>query len=205
MWFRDDIPYESFTDADKRRITIRTSSDWSIDITKARPSDVGNWRCQSPRNAQAFMIITVRSKAWLYPWDEYKSTNYLSTTLVEGQAFHQKCQVIDGYTRDATVHWYMYNENKVVPSDRYYYVCMAINGISATNNTIFLRVKGKWSALWPFIGIVSEFVILFAIIYITERYKVDKSVLDTHNNSATLPIETDTDNNSVTRPIETAL
>ncbi|XP_074650249.1 basigin-like [Tubulanus polymorphus] len=49
------------------------------------------------------------------------------------------------------------------------YTCVAdIGGISA-NATLLIRVKDKYAALWPFLGIVAEVVIVCAIIFIYEK------------------------------------
>jgi len=75
--------------------------------------------------------------------------------------------------------------DKVKPSDRFYYVCEADNKLSTTNNTILLRVKDKLGALWPFLGIVGEVVILCTIIFVYEKRRIkpdfDESDND-HNN-----------------------
>lgn len=94
--------------------------------------------------------------------------------------------------------------DKVRPSDRYYYVCEADNSVSTFNNTILLRVKGKsflkylfnlfndWflfadklGALWPFLGIVAEVVILCSIIFIYEKRRVKPDFDESDNDNNT--------------------
>lgn len=88
--------------------------------------------------------------------------------------------------------------------DRAYYVCKAHNEVVSFNNTILLRVKGKGggrgvycttcskslfylpdrlAALWPFIGIVCEVLILVLVIFVYEkrRIKPDFDEPDSHN------------------------
>lgn len=58
---------------------------------------------------------------------------------------------------------------------RGHYVCMADNGITErTRKIIFIRVKDKLVALWPFLGIVAELFILFTIIHIWETQRAYK-------------------------------
>ena len=98
---------------------------------------------------------------------------------------------------------------KVLPSDRFYYVCRASNDVYSVNNTILLRVKGmppidliwfylnstlttvcptdKLGALWPFLGIVAEVVILCTIIFIYEKRRIKPDFDETENDNNTEP------------------
>ncbi|CAG2109529.1 unnamed protein product [Medioppia subpectinata] len=222
-WFKEEVPYDSFTPEDKQRIT-RDSKDGSLFISKANKNDIGKWRCEDPKNPQSFTKIIVRSKPWMYMFEEFQKTNYKSANIVEGQRFHLKCEVMEDYRTDATIEWFMYNESdhlnpnkemkvlqptvessdgtephikisrvnnslqyltieKVEPTDRYYYVCIADNGVSTVNNTILLRVKDKLGALWPFLGIVAEVVILCTIIFIYEKRRIKPDFDDTEDNN----------------------
>ena len=181
------------------------------------------------------------ARPWLEPFHEFQKTNYKSANIVEGQRFHLKCKVIEGYDRDARITWFKYNESehnnddrvvqnvddegptgririevinktehtltieKVIPSDRFYYGCMANNQVFNFNNTILLRVKGicllisnfsesiyvcptdKLGALWPFLGIVAEVVILCTIIFIYEKRRIKPDFDESDNDNNTEP------------------
>lgn len=70
-------------------------------------------------------------------------------------------------------------------TDRAQYICEASNGQIKANSTVNVRVKDKLAALWPFLGIVAEVVILCSVICIYEKRRgkaefeeaVGKSVL----------------------------
>jgi len=154
----------------------------------------------------------------MYLFEEFQKTNYKSANIVEGQRFHLKCQVMEDYTTDAWIEWFMFNESdymdprrhmtrllpdtnphikivfenqtlstltidSVVPTDRYYYLCISHNGVSSVNNTILLRVKDKLGALWPFLGIVAEVVILCTIIFIYEKRRIKPDFDDSDDNN----------------------
>jgi len=68
-------------------------------------------------------------------------------------------------------------------NDRAFYICEADNGVATRRSYILVRVKDKLAALWPFLGIVGEVVILCTIIFIYEqrRSKADFEESDTDN------------------------
>lgn len=51
------------------------------------------------------------------------------------------------------------------------YSCVAINHHGSANATSLVRVKGKYSAVWPFVGAIIEVIILIAIIVYFEKKK----------------------------------
>lgn len=71
--------------------------------------------------------------------------------------------------------------DEVTMEDRNMYTCGASNIASkftnATESTTFVRVKDKLAALWPFLGICAEVVVLCTIILIYEK-KRNKTELD---------------------------
>ncbi|XKL64587.1 hypothetical protein PGB90_004673 [Kerria lacca] len=63
--------------------------------------------------------------------------------------------------------------------DRGTYTCIAKSdmGYSPSNMTFYVRIKSKYAALWPFLGICAEVIILCTIILIYEK-KRDKTELE---------------------------
>lgn len=125
-------------------------------------------------------------------------------TFIEGQKIHLECLVTGKPT--PRIEWkfgnttYSYSMGRVrllpknkIPnavleiepssmSDRGDFTCSAANTASEFLNLVveastFVRVKDKLAALWPFIGICAEVVVLCAIIFIYER-KRNKAELD---------------------------
>ncbi|KAF8560670.1 hypothetical protein P879_10795, partial [Paragonimus westermani] len=66
------------------------------------------------------------------------------------------------YTNDRLVF------DRVLPEDRAVYSCFVRNSFGNATGAFFLRVKDRWSVLWPLIGIVLELLILFVIIVVYE-------------------------------------
>jgi len=60
-------------------------------------------------------------------------------------------------------------EDGVQMSDRANYTCTVSVGKETAMRGILLRVKGKFAALWPFLGICAEVIILCVGIFIYER------------------------------------
>ncbi|XP_055514877.1 basigin [Leucoraja erinacea] len=74
-----------------------------------------------------------------------------------------------------------------IEQDQGEYFCNATNEIGARVETIHLRVRGRYAAVWPFLGIVAEVIVLVAIIFIYEkRRKPDEISDDDEQGSAPL-------------------
>lgn len=63
--------------------------------------------------------------------------------------------------------------------DRAIYQCEASNDMKDVANTqIMVRVKDKYAALYPFVGIVAEVIVLCLIIFICEKRRASKEVVE---------------------------
>lgn len=73
-------------------------------------------------------------------------------------------------------------------SHRAFYICEIDNGIAKGKIRVLIRIKDRLAALWPFLGIVGEVVVLCVVIFVHEnrrsKEKVDDEDEDPLNSSA---------------------
>lgn len=167
---------------------------YTLEIPKSKRRDNGVYNCVFKINDQEFSINVHMNMA---PWIESMEK---SRNLVQGDKLHLECNVVSHPL--ASVLWKKDNEtfkNTVVNrvfmngnrtliiydlqfSDRGDYTCVATNSVNSTSMTVLVRVKDKLAALWPFLGIVAEVVILCIIIFICEKRR-SKEMEDEYENA----------------------
>ena len=58
------------------------------------------------------------------------------------------------------------------------YECQATSELGMASDKIHLRVRSRLAALWPFLGIVAEVIILVTIIFIYEKRRTPDEISD---------------------------
>lgn len=84
-------------------------------------------------------------------------------------------------TSDSGVSATLLNIKSVVYNDRAFYVCRVDNGIATSDLRILIRVKDKLAALWPFLVIVAEVLILCTVIFVYEKRRSKTDELEDDN------------------------
>ncbi|KAK2704994.1 hypothetical protein QYM36_017144, partial [Artemia franciscana] len=139
-WFKEETELESIDSA------VISTDPHQLLIKRTTASDGGNYNCASDTGVKKIFSVEDES-----PMDLFNTTFYSFTDDESG----------------------LPNAVLKIPSlreeDGGVYSCIAeSNGLSA-NSTVLVRVKDKWAALYPFLGIVVEVIILVTIIFLYEK------------------------------------
>lgn len=155
-------------------------------------------------------MITVRAKPYIYEFDLESSTFRSATieegkslklicNVIDDYTPESKIKISwqmskydendmnDVISGEDGIRLEMYNStsnaliiDRVSKDHRKFYKCQVSNGITDNNKVILIRVKDKYTVIWPTVGIVIELVILIGVIIIVENRKVepDKDTYD---------------------------
>lgn len=204
--WRKDGKLLNEVDTLKGRFTIdNISTNSTVRIKEGQYNDAGNWSCgivvngkvEDTENIVVATTIEVRIKpdninvveeeklriecgvvGEPFPKLTWKiETNSYNDTVTAGGRI-----TIENYDNEngKTVEDGVLIIDKITKDDRGLYYCMGTNRYYAENTSNFttmVRVKDKYAALWPFIGICTEVIVLCAIIIIYEK-KRNKSELE---------------------------
>jgi len=185
QWLKDDQRVET-----NDRITVYSNGSLEIDV--ANSTDVGTYVCQEVRTIDS-KVKPVRHEFRVYEL----SVSMLkpSRMVVEGADINITCEATGNPI--PTIVWMMNDEvltnssssqivitevagstpdstlliKEATNDNRGMYTCIIDNTEGAAPITMKtnVRVKGLYAALWPFLGIVAEVVVLCAIIFFFER------------------------------------
>uniref|UniRef100_T1J7C0 Ig-like domain-containing protein n=1 Tax=Strigamia maritima TaxID=126957 RepID=T1J7C0_STRMM len=186
----------------------------SLFIQKALERDCGLYSCKV--NVTDFdynNTILVQSKPFLTA-----SFKGLSVNKIEGETLRINCTA-EGFPKPQ-IYWLKDNVNisdsnntrysiegnqtlsylniiDLEESDRANYSCIAISPTGEISEFIFLRVKDKLAALWPFLGIIAEVAVLCTIIFIYEKRRAKQEFDESDTDQSPPDRKNVTDNTDV--------
>lgn len=174
VWMKNDQKIETNTS-----FTVHNENG-SLSLTKIGEMSSGDFTCIVGNMSS---VVTVCALPYVRQYDRPKN-------VIEGDRFQTECHAW-GYPA-VTVIWHFGSEPVVAEASRvilrngsvenstlrvedvHYedsadYTCVVTNALGSVNATVSLRVKDKYAALWPFLGVCAEVVILCIIIFLYER------------------------------------
>jgi len=187
VWFNGTSPLSTETPEDEDAVPrVQAFSNGTLVISPTRETDVGTFKCKAASGTQPlldyFKVVTLS----FYRLDK-------STTAIEGEDLVLPCSVEGNPMPQLT--WLKDNKtllagdrisfrteeegpenstlviSPVLAEDIGQYVCRMDNtdGERPFQTTTSVRVKDLYAALWPFLGIVVEVVVLCTVIFCYER------------------------------------
>ncbi|XP_046662104.1 basigin isoform X2 [Homalodisca vitripennis] len=197
-WLKNGKPIHT-SEGERPNIVIKNTS---LTINRAMDDDVANYTCQLV-NVKANNSVVASADFWVVgkPFVKIQET----VTVIEEEKLKLECIVLGKPA--PTVEWRVGNRtydqsdgrvklstdpNKgiknnilelepVQMSDRGEIVCSGHNVATTifdpNEAKVFVRVKDKYAALWPFLGICAEVIVLCAVIFIYEK-KRNKAELE---------------------------
>ncbi|KAJ1086092.1 hypothetical protein NDU88_006216 [Pleurodeles waltl] len=148
-------------------------------IEVAVPPHVAAYKQSEHGNEGDVGVMTCKSKS--YPpvenWNWYKVTDGANEPILNGTGdrYHIKSNGTKSELRITALN---------METDPGTYICNGTNLLGSGGATVSLRVRSRLAALWPFLGIVAEVMVLVTVIFIYEKRRKPDEVPDEDDGGA---------------------
>uniref|UniRef100_A0A8C1V1I4 Basigin n=1 Tax=Cyprinus carpio TaxID=7962 RepID=A0A8C1V1I4_CYPCA len=139
------------------------------------PPHVVAYKRSENANEKDKAVLTCMSQGYPLPtdwtWYKLKDDESVETAIVNGSDVKYEMKNTPNKTM-------LYVKDLDINSDMGMYQCQGTNQMGSDSDKIQLRVRSQLAALWPFLGIVAEVIILIAIIFIYEKRRKPDEIND---------------------------
>ncbi|XP_017753351.1 PREDICTED: basigin [Eufriesea mexicana] len=207
QWFKENVPLYTALAGNEDLIMLNNQTG-NLELLKSADALYGNYTCKGTNSSTEYRIVP-RPTAYMPE----------SISVVEGEKLHLTCagkqspgikvswtfgdqnytrssgRVKLGWDHERSIYGAVLMVDNIEMNDRGTVYCRVSYNLSDTSQYhvaeahTLLRIKDKLAALWPFLGICAEVVVLCAIILVYEK-KRNKAELE----------ESDTDQSPDTKP-----
>ncbi|XP_019393776.1 PREDICTED: basigin [Crocodylus porosus] len=176
-----------------------TSSHQTVyDLNEVNTDTSGEYVCKFLTNppAEGIVFVTVKPHVLVYKKSEHgnegdtgvlicKCSSYPSVTewTWYKKENEQYLRIVNGtdnrfFIKSSGNKTELHIVNLDIEKDPGEYFCNGTNEVGQDGATVSLRVRSRLAALWPFLGIVAEVLVLVTIIFIYEKRRKPDEVLD---------------------------
>ncbi|XP_061096090.1 basigin [Conger conger] len=183
-----NLPKIDHNNGGKYACVFISTEEFSKTIEVKTPPHVSAYKHSEHGNEKDVGKLTCVSHSYPLPndWTWYLISNGEKTPIVNGT---EKFEIES--TPEKTI---LQVFNLDMEKDMGDYMCFGQNEFGMASDKIHLRVRSRFAALWPFLGIVVEVIILIAIIFIYEKRRKPDEITD-DDDSGSAPLKSNSSTN----------